>query len=84
MDQVGLTGSAIRNEFIEKSHQDLDAIQQLGHATSFTSINSQTVHAQILQKFMTKIANQKIQTCKGLEVTNSQTMHAQIIEGPVT
>ena len=53
-------------------------------ATSLDSINSQTSHAQILQRFMTKIANQKIQTCKVLEFTNSQSMHAQIITGPVT
>ena len=33
---------------------------------------------------MTKIANEKIQTCTVLEFTNSQTMHAQIIKGPVT
>ena len=54
-------------------------------ATSLKSINSQTLHAQILQRFMQKKgANQKIQTCKVLELTSSQTMRAQIIKGPVT
>ena len=58
--------------------------KEFRHATSLNSINSQSLHAQILQRFMTKIANQKIQTCKVLQFTNSQTMHAQVIKGPVT
>ena len=58
--------------------------KEFRNATSLNSINSQTLHAQILQRFTTKIADQKTQTCKVLGFTNSQTMHAQIIKGPVT
>ena len=53
-------------------------------ATSLSSISSQTLHAQIFQRFMTNIANQNIQTCKVLALTNSQTVHAQIINRLVT
>ena len=58
--------------------------KEFRHATSLNSIDSQTLHAQILQRFMTEIANHKIQTCKVLEFTVSQTMHAQVIKGAVT
>ena len=57
--------------------------KEFRHATSLNSIYFQTLHA-ILHRFMTKLANQKIQTRKVHEFTSSQTMHAQIMKGPVT
>ena len=70
----------IRNEFIEKSHQDLDAIQRI-QTCNILEFNVACANSS---KVYDQIANQKIQTCKVLEFTNSQTMHAQVIKGPVT